>query len=202
MRLNLRIPLFLTLVVASVGIGTVGVHASTDCQHLFRSYTDQIAKHLHHKISPETLARWAAWNKAHPHYRPTKKEAIDKINFVCQVPMDDADLAQDLPPISLPPVLPALTDTIITPPSNSLVSNLVPPDNPLQPPVGEPEFGPVYYPGPPSIFGGNSSPTPPVSPTPEPASLLLMTTALGLLAGLMFWKRQQSEGLMAQTSRS
>ncbi len=35
MKLNLRIPLFITLVVASVGIGTVGVHASTDCQHLF-----------------------------------------------------------------------------------------------------------------------------------------------------------------------
>jgi hypothetical protein len=202
MKLNLRMPLFLTLVVASVGIGTVGVHASTDCQHLFRAYNDQVAKHFHHKVSPETLARWAAWNKAHPHYRPTRKEALDKVNFVCQVPMDDADIAQDLPPISLPPVLPAITDTIVTPQTNVVVSNLVPPDNPLQPPVAEPQFGPVYYPGPPPTFGGNTVPTPPVSPTPEPASLLLMTTALGLLAGLLFWKRQQSEGLTAQPSLS
>ena len=93
MKLKLRIPLFITLVVASVGIGTVGVHASTDCQHLFRAYQNQVAKHLHHKVSPETLARWAAWNKAHPHYHPTQKESMDKIDFVCEVPMDDAGIS-------------------------------------------------------------------------------------------------------------
>jgi hypothetical protein len=198
MRLNLRIPLFITLVVASVGIGTVGVQASTDCQHLFRAYEKQLAKHLHHKVSPETLARWAAWNKAHPHYRPTTKESLDKINFVCEVPMDDAGIAQDLPPVDLPPVLPAMTDTFTAPQPNVQVSSVVPPDNPLQPITAEPEFGPVYYPGPPSVFGGYTAPTPPVSPTPEPTSVLLMTTALGLLAGLVFWKRQQGPVLLQQ----
>jgi len=202
MRLNLRIPLLITLVVASVGIGTVGVHASTDCQHLFRAYEKQLTKHLHHKVSPETLTRWAAWNKAHPHYRPTKKEALDKIDFVCQVPVDNEAIAQDLPPVSLPPVLPAMTDTFTVPPPNVVVSSLVPPDNPVQPPIANPEFGPVYYPGPPSIFGGNTAPVPPTSPTPEPASLLLMTTAVGLLAGLVFWKRQQSLGLLPQSRLS
>jgi hypothetical protein len=199
MKLNLRIPLFITLVVASVGIGTVGVHASTDCQHLFRAYKDQLAKHLHHKVSADTLARWAAWNKAHPHYHPTRKESMDKVDFVCQVPTDVDAIAQDLPPVSLPPLLPAMTDTFTAPSQpNVLVSSVVPPDNPAQPPTGDPEFGPVYYPGPPSIFGGETPPTPPVSPTPEPASLLLMTTAFGLMSGLVFWKRHQSTGLQRQ----
>lgn len=200
MRLNLRIPLFILLVIASVGIGTVGVHASTDCQHLFRAYQKQLEKHLHHKVSPETLARWAAWNKAHPHYRPTKKETLDKINFVCEVPMDDEGIAQELPPVELPPVLPAMTDTVINPPPNVVVSSVVPPDNPLQPITTDPEFGPVYYPGPPSIFGGNTAPIPPISGTPEPASLVLMTTALGLLAGLVFRHRQQ-DALLSQQAR-
>lgn len=200
MRLNLRIPLFITLVIASVGIGTVGVHASTDCQHLFRAYQKQIEKHLHHKVSPETLARWAAWNKAHPHYRPTKKESLDKINFVCEVPLDNEGIAQDLPPVDLPPVLPAMTDTFTGPQPNVQVSSVVPPDNPLQPITADPEFGPVYYPGPPSIFGGNTAPIPPISGTPEPASLLLMTTALGLLAGLVFRHRQQ-DALLSQQAR-
>jgi hypothetical protein len=201
MKLNLRIPLFITLVVASVGIGTVGVHASTDCQHLFRAYEHQVAKHLHHKVSPETLARWAAWNKAHPHYRPSKQESLDKINFVCEVPMDDAAIAQDLPPVALPPMLPAMTDTFTAPSEpNVLVSNVVPPDNPLQPVTGDPQFGPVYYPGPPSIFGGNA--TPPVSATPEPPSLLLMTTAFALMAGLVFRRRLQSPDLLRQPTLS
>lgn len=200
MKLNLRIPLFITLVIASVGIGTVGVHASTDCQHLFRAYKDQLAKHLHHKVSADTLARWAAWNKAHPHYRPTRKEAMDKVDFVCQVPTDVDAIAQDLPPVSLPPLLPAMTDTFTAPPPILVASNVVPPDNPAQPPTGDPEFGPVYYPGPPSIFGGNTPPTPPVSPTPEPASLLLMTTAFGLMSGLVFWKRHQSTDPQRQTT--
>jgi hypothetical protein len=202
MRLNLRIPLLITLAVASVGIGTVGVHASTDCQHLFRAYEKQLAKHFHHKVSPETLARWAAWNKAHPHYHPTKKESLAKIDFVCQVPMDDAGIGQDLPPVELPPVLPAMTDTFVVPPPNVQVSSVVPPDNPLQPVAADPEFGPVYYPGPPSIFGGNTAPTPPVSPTPEPASLLLMATALGLLAGWIRWKRHKRPRLLAQSTLS
>ena len=187
MKLNLRVPLFIALVVASVGIGTVGVHASTDCQHLFRAYQDQLAKHLHHKVSAETLVRWAAWNKAHPHYRPTKKEAMDKIDFVCQVPMDNAPLTDELPPVALPPVLNSMTDTFAAPaPPNIVVSELVPPDNPVQQPVGNPIYPPVYFPGPPTIFTGNAPPIPPTTPTPEPASLLLKTTALGLMSVLVY----------------
>jgi hypothetical protein len=187
MKLNFRMPLFITLIVASVGIGTLGVHASTDCQHLFRAYKDQLGKHLHHKVSPETLARWAAWNKAHPHYRPTPKESMDKIDFVCQVPVDVDALADDLPPVDLPPLLNSMTDTFTAPSQpNVVVSNLVPPDNPEQPPLADPIFPPVYFPGPPTIFSVNTPPVPPITPTPEPASVLLMTTALALMSGLIY----------------
>lgn len=192
MKLNLRLPLFITLIVASVGVGTVGVRASTDCQHLFRAYQKQLDKHLHHKVSPETLARWEAWNKAHPHYHPTKKESIDKVDFVCQVPMDDTVIGGDLPPVSLPPLLPSMTETFSAPSQpNIQVSNVVPPDNPEQPPVADPIYPPVYYPGPPTIFTGNTAPVPPISPTPEPASLVLMATAFALLSGMIFLKKRQ-----------
>ncbi len=116
---------------------------------------------------------------------------MDKIDFVCQVPVDDAAMAQDLPPVSLPPLLPAMTDTFTAPGQpNIVVSSVVVPDNPTQPPAGEPIYPPVYFPGPPSIFGGNAPP--PLSPTPEPASLVLLTTAFGLMSGLVFWKRYRS----------
>jgi len=194
MKVNLRVPLFITLVVASVGIGTVGVHASTDCQHLFRAYQDQLAKHLHHKVSPETLARWAAWNKAHPHYRPTKKETMDKIDFVCQVPMDTSGIEDGLPPVALPPVLPSMMDTFSAPSQpNVMVSSLVPPDNPELPPAANPIYPPVYFPGPPTIFSGETPPTPPIGPTPEPSSLLLMTTAVGLMSGLMYRNKTRAQ---------
>ena len=184
MKLNLRIPLFITLVIASVGIGTVGVHASTDCQHLFRAYKNQLSKRLHHKVSPETLARWAAWNKAHPHYHPTRKESMDKIDFVCQVPVDVDALADELTPVDLPPILPAMTDTFTAPaPPTIIVSTLVPPDNPEQPPIAEPIYPPVYFPGPPTVLSGQ---VPPTTPTPEPASLLLLTTAVALMSGLAY----------------
>jgi hypothetical protein len=192
MKLKFRLPLFMTLVVASVGIGTVGVHASTDCQHLFRAYKDQVAKHLHHKVSPETLARWAAWNKAHPHYHPTQKESMDKIDFVCQVPMDDAGISDALPPVGLPPLLTSMTDTFSAPSQpNIIVSNLVPPDSPVQPPVANPIYPPVYFPGSPSTFSSEAPPsvTTLSAPTPEPTSLLLMATALALMSGLIYRRR-------------
>ncbi len=191
MKLKLRIPLFITLVVASVGIGTVGVHASTDCQHLFRAYQNQLAKHLHHKVSPETLVRWAAWNKAHPHYRPTKKESMDKIDFVCQVPMDDAPMTEGLAPVALPPLVNSMMDTFAAPSQPTVeVSSLVPPDNPAPQPVADPIYPPVYYPGPPTVFSGNTPP--PINPTPEPASLLLMTTAAGLMSVLVYRNKMKA----------
>jgi hypothetical protein len=144
---------------------------------------------MHHKVSPETLARWAAWNKAHPNYRPTKKEAIAKIDFVCQVPMDDAAIAQDLPPVELPPLLTSMTGVFGAPSQPNIIADNTPPDVPPQSGPGDPVFPPVYSPGPPTIFGGF---TPPISTTPEPASLILMATAFGFMSGLVFWKKHQS----------
>jgi hypothetical protein len=197
MKHNLRIPLFITLIVASVGVGTLGVHASTDCQHLFRNYKDQLAKHLHHKVSPETLARWAAWNKAHPHYRPTKNESMAKIDFVCQVPQDDAAMAQDLPPVELPPLLTSMAGVFGAPSQPSIVADNTPPDVPPQSAPGDPVYPPIYSPGPPTVVGSGTPP--PVSITPEPASLVLMMTAFGFMSGLIFWKRHQATTQEAQS---
>lgn len=110
---------------------------------------------------------------------------MDKINFVCEVPMDDAPLSDELTPVALPPVMNSMTDTFVAPtPPNVVVSELVPPENPAQQPVGNPIYPPVYYPGPPTIFTGNAPP--PIAPTPEPASWLLMTTAVGLMSTMVY----------------
>ncbi len=115
---------------------------------------------------------------------------MDKINFVCQVPMDTEAISDDLPPLDLPPMFPAMTDTFTAPSQpNIIVSSLVPPDNPEQPPIADPIYPPVYFPGPPSIFSGNTPPTPPITPTPEPTSLLLMATAVGMLSALVYRNR-------------
>jgi hypothetical protein len=117
--------------------------------------------------------------------------------------MDDAAISEDMPPVALPPLLNSMTDTFTAPGQpNVIVSNVVPPDNPEQPPTADPIYPPVYYPGPPTIFGGNTAPIPPISSTPEPASLVLMTTAFGLMSGLVFWKRDQSTGLRRQATLS
>ena len=84
---------------------------------------------------------------------------MDKIDFVCEVPMDDAGMSDALPPVALPPLLTSMTDTFTAPSQpNIVVSNLVPPDNPAPPLVANPIYPPVYFPGPPTIFSGNAPP--------------------------------------------
>jgi hypothetical protein len=118
---------------------------------------------------------------------------MDKINFVCEVPTDVEGMSEELPPVNLPPLLNSMIDTFTAPaPPDVIVSNLVPPDNPDQPPIADPIYPPVYFPGPPTIFTGNTPPVPPVTPTPEPASILLMTTALALMSGLAYHQKTRA----------
>jgi len=125
---------------------------------------------------------------------------MDKIDFVCQVPMDDAGMADGLTPVALPPVLPSMMDTFSAPSQPTvIVSNLVPPDNPVEPPVANPIYPPVYYPGPPTIFSGETPPTPPIGPTPEPSSLLLMATAVGLMSGLIYRNRTSAQAAVRRS---
>jgi hypothetical protein len=196
MKLNLRRLLFIALIVAGAGMGTVGIHASTDCQRLFRVYTESLAKHVHHNVSAATVALWAAWNKAHPHYhpRPTMKESSAIIDFACQLPRDESTTMQPLPPLALPSLLSLMTDpTTTTTPSqpNLTMISVIPPDVPTGSPTGDQEYPPVYYPDSPIPFDGGYYPEPPTttalsalppeSPVPEPTSLILMTTDLGFL---------------------
>ncbi len=185
MRMKFRLPLFILLMIASAGIGTMGVRASTDCQNLFLAYKHQLAKHLHHRVSAATLARWAAWNKAHPHYHPTPKEALDKIDFVCGVPTDPAEMDQPVPPVSLPSLLSSMTNTFTAPSLPSVtVANLAPPDAPITPPTGDPVYPPMEAPGPPGSY------SPSLSATPEPSSLIFVATGVGAMSGLALYRRR------------
>ena len=85
---------------------------------------------------------------------------MDKIDFVCEVPMDDAGISDGLTPVALPPLLTSMTDTFSAPSQpNIIVSNLVPPDNPVPPPVANPIYPPVYFPGPPTTFSSEPPPS-------------------------------------------
>ncbi|MGC9199357.1 MAG: PEP-CTERM sorting domain-containing protein [Acidobacteriaceae bacterium] len=197
MKLKFRIPLFILLMVASVGIGTMGVHASTDCQNLFLAYKHQLAKRLHHRVSAATLARWAAWNKAHPNYRPTKKEALDKIDFVCGIPSDASGIDADLPPVSLPPLLTSMTNTFTAPSMPGItVASLVPPDSPMVMTPGDPIYPPV------SSSTPLGSYSPPMSATPEPSSLVFLTTGGGAMFGLVLCRRRPRMALRSGAERS
>ncbi len=117
---------------------------------------------------------------------------MDKIDFVCEVPMDDAAIADGLPPVALPALVNSMADTFSAPSQpNVFVSNLVPPDNPEQPVVANPIYPPVYFPGPPTTFSGEAPP--PITPTPEPASLLLMATAVGLMSAMIYRNKTRAQ---------
>ncbi len=203
----LRIPLLILLIVGivgSFGLGTVGVHAAADCQPLLRFYKEQVARH---KVSKATAARWAAWNKAHPNYHPrpklTPKETLSKLEFACQIPTEDQAVDALIPPvIPTAPLFPLVPIDLFMEPSqpNVVARNDIPPvpnpETPTGTPTGDEGPPPVYYPSTPTLYGGGP-PTatppivPPISATPEPDALVLMTTALGWLLGIVLWKRQR-----------
>lgn len=201
MKRLLRASSFILLGVSGLGLGVVGVRASTECERYIRVLVREKPKH--HKVSAETAARWVAWNKAHPNYKPhkmTPKETWEKVNFACEVPLVEktADLelpTLEAPPVELPPELFPPAAPAVVAENQMPVFPQGPPNNLLLPPAYVPEvpvvFGPVY-PAIPVI-----SPSTPVAPapTPEPGSLVLMTTAVLGVAGFGLKRRLRRAGV-------
>lgn len=190
MKPIVRIPLVFLVTAAAISLGVVGVYASTQCVRFIQK------KVPHHRVSAATLARWKAWDKAHPNWHPkTRKETLAQLDFACSVPLIQKSEDLELPPLEIgafvfpmeklpPPVEPPVVVAMNTPPQDLLPDQ--PTDNVVSPPL--------YSPGYPSLFGG--FPAPPthlvVAPgvTPEPSSWMLLATSMLAMGALATRRRQ------------
>lgn len=163
MKYKLRKPAVLLIGFAILGVGAIGVQASPTCQRIVSKYVEKVANH---PVSKATLARWAAWGKAHPNYHPptqqtrlTPKETFDKVNFACDVPLAPLEsflLTPTPVPDLVPPVEMARLEVPVPPVVVPPVFTLI--DAPLQVP-----------------------PTPNQAPVPEPNTALYLATGIGVL---------------------
>ena len=161
MKYSLRAPAVAVVAVALFGVTVLGVQASPTCQRIVRQYSEKI---IPHKYSAGTLARWAEWGKLHPNYHPPKRkstltpeETVSKLNFDCEVPLNEEDVDLILP--DLPPVQPVIPTALVA-------LNVIPPVTPGFSLVGVPTTAPAL----------------PVDvDTPEPSSILFLGTGMALI---------------------
>lgn len=183
-------------------IGVTGASAIPTCQQLIKVYKEKLVKNT---VSHATQAKWAAWNKTHPNFKPKSRpkyklateEVIQKIAFDCQVPTDQVQVSIDLVPMTFEPKSIAYqsaeeppTDIFAPPLSTDLTSDSSTPTDSEVSYVPLGSFG--TFPGMPIgvvpvIPPVTSLPpvAPPIiAPVPEPASLVFVLTGAGLVFSL------------------
>ena len=147
-------------------IGTLGVRAAPTCIRIVKVVRERAVHH----VSKETAARWALWGKDHPNYKPKKRaplspeESLQKVAIACEIPFSNSTFAGLLPPSEQTDFIPSVEEPVYlatVAPAFTLVGT------PL-----------------------DSAPLLPTDdlPTPEPATFVLLGSALALLA---FWKRDR-----------
>ena len=165
-----RTLIYAVATAALLTVGTLGVRAAPTCVQLVKVYRDRA---VHHHVTKETAARWAAWGKEHPNYRPKRKpplspeESLKKVAIACEVPLYTRNFAGLLSPLE----------------ETSLLTTQ---DLPVYVATTEPVFSLVSTP----LEVAPIIPTNDL-PTPEPSTFVLLGSALGLL---LFWKRQRLFG--------
>jgi hypothetical protein len=196
MKPIVRIPLAITVTAAAISLGMVGVHAGTQCVQFVRK---------HH--SAATLARWAAWDKAHPNWHPKKtpQEIEAQLNFACSVPVAENSVDDSINPIDIAgfdlPVemLPPVDDAPPLVAMNEQPRDLFP-DAPPTSLVSPPMYSPQY----PSLFGSFPSPPSHVQTgpgvAPEPSTWMLLATSL-LAMGALASRRPRAATVVARRRR-
>jgi hypothetical protein len=197
---------------AVVSLGVVGVHASTECVRFIQK------KVRHHRVSAETAARWAAWDKAHPNWHPkTPKEALAQLDFACTVPVIQQPVDGQLPPIEIGTF--AFPMDMLPPPAPpTIVADNQPPptpfaDTPTQSIISPPIYTPVYpmewglsippehvkkSTPPPSGGGtgpGGGTKTTPPPVVPEPSTWILLATAVFAMGGMAYRRPVTAEAI-------
>jgi hypothetical protein len=200
LRIQLAVIAFILLPAVS---GIVAVKASATCEKFVRNY---ITKPVRNRVSKTTAEAWAAWRIGHPNWKPNptvhrpryvmnRQEAVQKIDFACNVPLIPTETNGLLAEDEAPPIIdfsPMNSTQIIFPDEvPPEVAELTPQDE--WPPL-TPYLPPIYGSNGPIGGGTPIFPiVPPINTTtsgdvPEPSSLLLVATGM-LLAGIVATKK-------------
>ena len=186
MKPIVRVPLVLLVTAAAISLGVAGVHASTEC---VRFITKKVK---HHRVSAATAARWAAWDKAHPHWHPKKSpaETLAQLDFACAVPVIEKPADEQLPPLQLtgfefpPDLLPPDTPPVVAMNEPPPVFNDVPPMSFVSPPIFAPQYPTLFGPPPPPPPPGHS--VSPIGVAPEPSTWMLLATSLLAMVAIAY----------------
>jgi len=194
-RIRIQVAVLIFILLPAV-TAVVAVHASATCQRFVRTY---VTKPVRNRVSKTTADAWAAWRLAHPNWKPnpnlhrpkyvmTRDEAVQKVEFACSAETEPTTLDLFFTPADFdvpPPVvdLHAMETTQIEFPE------LVPPE--------VAEITPNEFPVFPLI-----PPRPPLTPqipglVPEPGSLLLAGTGIGVMCLLWGGKIRRSNAQKA-----
>jgi len=178
-RRRRSIVLFTTLAIAAIGV--VSIKADPLCHRLVREYRE---KRVKNRVSKETAARWAEWNKTHPNFHPhprpkykvAPEEVVKQMQFACQVPVKPVEVTA-----LIPPELPNFKFDPVAPPA------MPPPELPTVVEISTaatppPPFLPPYSPGVP----------PGLSPVPEPGSFVLLITGGVFVGSGIFFQRRRT----------
>jgi hypothetical protein len=194
-RIRIQLAVLAFIMLPAVA-GIVAVNASATCERFVRTY---ITKPVRNRVSKTTAEAWAAWRVGHPNWKQNpalhrpryimnREEAIQKVDFACAVPLLPTSSEGLLQADDVPPIInfPPMSGTEITFPDEvpPEVAELTPQEE--WPPL-EPYLPPIFGSGGPVGGGVPIFPIiPPVNvpisgDVPEPSSLLLVATGMGIM---------------------